>query len=136
MDANLKQAAGEDFISISIRKGKVKEGEAGDGSKTTGRKTRGGQRITGQAIPFFRGREPGNALPAPCAGLASVAAPEPGHTSTRRPSWPAFGIVGANLLDSVRPEEGMSTRFERIFCPAAFALPVARDTVDDARVGN
>ncbi len=30
----------------------------------------------------FDGQKPGNALPAPCVGLASAAAFEPGHIST------------------------------------------------------
>jgi len=93
----------ENLIGISIRKGEVKEGEAGDGSKTSERKIRGRQRIAGQAIRFFRGRVPGNALSAPCAGIASVAAPEPGHTWNVRPSWAALWIVGGKPMDRVGP---------------------------------
>ena len=37
--------------------------------------------------------------------------------------------------ESVGPGEGRSTRFERVFCPAAFVLPMA-DAVDDAKVSN
>jgi len=39
-------------------------------------------------------------------------------------------------MESVGPGEGRISRFERIFCPAAMALAVAQDSVDDARVGN
>jgi len=77
-------AATVGLISISIREGKGKEGEEGDGRSETGRTTRGRQRITGQAKWFLMGREPGNALPAPCSGGVSVAAHEPGQTSTGR----------------------------------------------------
>lgn len=37
---------------------------------------------------------------------------------------------------SVGPGEGRIARFERVFCPAAIALAMAQDEVDDARVGN
>ena len=37
---------------------------------------------------------------------------------------------------SVGPGEGRIARFERVFCPAAIALALAQDEVDDARVGN
>ena len=62
----------KELISISILEGKRKEGEKGDGRRKIRRETRGRQRITGQAIRFFRGREPGNALPALCAGGAGA----------------------------------------------------------------
>jgi len=37
---------------------------------------------------------------------------------------------------SVGPGEGRIARFERVFCPAAIALAMAQDAVDDARIGN
>ena len=49
----------------AIREGKGKEGEKRDDRRGNGWKTRGRQRITGQAGRNFRGREPGDALPAP-----------------------------------------------------------------------
>jgi len=39
-------------------------------------------------------------------------------------------------MESVGPGEGRITRFERVFCPAAIALAMAQDAVDDARVDN
>ena len=47
---------------------------------------------------------------------------------------PAFGIV--DLMESMGPGEGGIARFERVFCPAAFALAMAQDAVNDVGVGN
>ena len=49
---------------------------------------------------------------------------------------PELGVVGANLLEKVGPGEGRSARFERVFRPAAIALSMAQDAVDDAGIGN
>jgi len=68
--------------------------------------------------------------------VARQAGEDTGHTSTGRPCWPAFGIINAKLWESVRPGDGRSSRFERVFCPAAFALPMAGDAVDEAGIGN
>ena len=39
-------------------------------------------------------------------------------------------------MESMGPGEGRRRRFERVFCPAAFAVPMTKDAVDDAGVGN
>jgi hypothetical protein len=63
------------------------QGERGEGRWQEGNRAED----TGQAGRLLVGKEPGNALPAPCVGRARVDAVEPGHTSNGPPCWPAAG---------------------------------------------
>jgi len=119
-----RKSALKAFLSGRATGKKVRRGMAG--GKPGGRHGAGKAVFDGQgtrqcaACPVFRGRER-------CRSWA-------GTDLDRTAYGPAFGIV--DLMESVGPGEGRSARFERVFCPAAIALAVPQDAVDDVKIGN
>ncbi len=81
---------------------------------------------------FLSGRARGKQVSRGMAG----AKPGGGHGADldRTAYGPAFGIVAR--MEGMGPGEGGIARFERVFCPAAFALAMAQDAVNDVGVGN
>jgi len=113
--------------------GQGKEGQEGDGSRKTGWRTRGRERITGQAKRFLMGRSPVMCCLPRVSGSRAQQLLRRAHLNLTT-YGPALGIV--DLMESVGRGEGRIARFERVFRPAAIALAMAQDAVDDAGVGN
>jgi hypothetical protein len=69
-------------------------------------------------------------------GTRSVSAYGPWAHPDRAAYGPAFGMTDAKLMEGAGPGEERIATFERVLCPAAIALAVAQNAIDDARVGN